>query len=140
MNPGEDALLFDKGKNNWRWAAWIEKFGKDGNPFGSWCKNLGEAGACTLCSRKLVYATSRKKVLPQHELDLAHSAAVHALTHTTRLPGATTTADVLASITDHVCDLKIRACTCSACIVASFGSLPTTTQRSPMREVDYHSD
>src|SRR4029434_10567760 len=34
--------------------------GKDSKPFGSWCKKLREAGACfcTLCSRKLIYATS----------------------------------------------------------------------------------
>ena len=113
MNPGEDALLVDKGlKNKWRWA-WIEEIGKDSKPFGSWCKKLREAGACfcTLCSRKLLYATSRKKVLPRHELDPAHRAAVCALQHTTPLPGATTTADVPASITDRVCDLKIRVCT-----------------------------
>ena len=35
MNPGEDALLVDKGlKNKWRWA-WIEEIGKDSKPFGS---------------------------------------------------------------------------------------------------------
>ena len=87
--------------------------GKDGKPFGSWCKKLREPGACfcTLCSRKLMYATSGKKVLPHHESDPAHRAAVHALEHTTRLPGATTTADVPASTTDRVCDLKIRVCT-----------------------------
>ena len=39
-------LLVDKGlKNKWRWA-WIEEVGKDGKPFGSWCKKLGEAGTC----------------------------------------------------------------------------------------------
>src|SRR4029434_6610085 len=34
--------------------------GKDIKPFGSWCKKLREAGACfcTLCWRKLIYATS----------------------------------------------------------------------------------
>ena len=36
MNPGEDALLVDKGlKNKWRWP-WIEEIGKDSKPFGSW--------------------------------------------------------------------------------------------------------
>ena len=110
MNPGEDALLVDKGlKNKWRWA-WVEEKGKDSKPFGSWCKKLSEAGAsfCT-CLRKLRYATSGKKVLGRHELDPAHRAAF--LQHTTLLPGATT-ADVglPASITDRVCDLKIRMC------------------------------
>ena len=41
-------------------------------------------------------------MLPRHELDPAHRAAVCALQHTTPLPGATTTADVPASITDRV--------------------------------------
>src|SRR4029434_781079 len=76
-------------------------------------KKLREAGACfcTLCSKKILYATTRKKVLPHHELDPAHRAAVCALQHTTPLPGATTTAYVPASITDRVSDLKIRVCT-----------------------------
>ena len=103
MKAGEDVLI-DKGlKNKWC-RAWIEEMGKDGKPFGSWCKKLRESGACfcTLCSIKLMYATSGKKVLPRHESDPAHRTAVRALEHTTRLPGATTTADVPASMTDRV--------------------------------------
>lgn len=55
-----------------------------------------------------MYATSGKKVLPRHNFVPRHREAVRALQHTTRLPGATTTADVPASMTDCVCDLKIR--------------------------------
>ena len=68
MKPGEDVLLIDKGlTNKWRWA-WIEEIGKDSKPFGSSCKKLRAAGACscTLCWRKLIYSTSSKKVLPCH--------------------------------------------------------------------------
>ncbi len=39
-----------------------------------------------------------------------HKAAVRALQHTSRLPGATATADVAAPMTDRICDLKIRVC------------------------------
>ena len=106
MKPGEDALLIDNGlTNKWRWA-WIEEIRKHGKPFGSSCKKLRAAGACscTLCSRKLIYATSGKKVLPHPDSEPTHRAAVRALQHTTRLPGATTTADVPASMADRVCE------------------------------------
>lgn len=74
MKPREDVTI-DKGlKNKWHWA-WIEEIGRDGKPFGSWCKKLG-ACFCTLCSRKLMYSTSGKKVLPRHELDPGHKAAL----------------------------------------------------------------
>ena len=106
MKPGEDALLIDNGwTNKWRWL-WIEEIEKDGQPFGSCCKKL-RAAACswTLCSRKLVSATSGGKK-PRHESDPDHRAAVRALQHTTRLPGATTTADVPASMTDRVWETR----------------------------------
>ena len=86
MKPGEDALLIDNGlTNKLRWA-WIEEIGKDDKPFGSLCKKLRAAGArsCTLCSIKLTYAASGKKVLPRHTSDPAHRAAVCTLQHTTR--------------------------------------------------------
>ena len=105
MKPGEDALLIDNGlTNKWRWA-WIEETGKDGQPFDSCCKELRAAAcSCTLCSRKLINATSGKKELPHHESDTSHRAAVCTLQHTTRSTGATTTADVPASMTDRVCE------------------------------------
>ena len=109
INSGEDVTTLDKGlKNKWRWA-WLEETGRDGKPFSSWCKKLGEAGACfcTLCSRKIIYGSSGKKVLRKHEADPGHQAAARAVQHTTRLPGATATADVPASITDRVCDLTV---------------------------------
>ena len=74
MKPGNDVLPIDKGlKNTWR-LAWIEK-ARDGEPFGSWCQNLRESGACfcTFCSRKLLNASSGKKVLARHELRLGHT-------------------------------------------------------------------
>ena len=73
---------------------------------------LRAAGACscTLCSRKLIYATSDKKVLPCHKSDPSHTAAVCTLQHTTQLPGATTTTDILASVADHVCENMTCAC------------------------------
>ena len=81
--------------------------GKDSKPYGSWRKKLREASA--LCARESYYMElAGKKVLPRHDLDPAHKAAGGALQHTTLLPGATTTADLPASITDRVCDLKIR--------------------------------
>ena len=53
MNPGEDALLVDKGlKKKWRWA-WVEEIGKDSKHFGSSCKKLRESGACFYtCARE----------------------------------------------------------------------------------------
>ena len=79
--------------------------GKDNKPFGSSCKKLRAAGArsYTLCSRKLINATSSKKVLPRHKSDPTHrAAAAVALQHTTRLPGATTKADIPASMAERV--------------------------------------
>ncbi len=112
MKPGEDTKLVDKGiKNKWRWS-WIEEVGRDEKLFGSWCQKLRQPGACfcTLCARKILYGTSGKKVLPRHELDPSHQAAVRAIQHTSRLPGATATADIRPSMTDRVADLKIRLC------------------------------
>lgn len=53
-----------------------------------------------------MYATSCKNVLPGYKLDPGHRAPVRGLQHTTRLPGATTTADIPASMIDHVCHLE----------------------------------
>ena len=86
FKPGEDALLIDNGlTNKWRWA-WIEEMGKDCKPFGSSCKKLRAADACscTLCSRKLIYATSVGEVLPHPESEPTHRAAVCTLQHTAR--------------------------------------------------------
>ena len=104
MKPGEDALLIDNGlTNKWRWA-WIEEMGKDGKLFGSLCKKLKAAAcSCTLCSRKLIYATSSKKVLPRQK-HCPLMEQLFSLQHTTPSPGATTTADVPASLTDRVCE------------------------------------
>ncbi|KAL0149030.1 hypothetical protein M9458_055645, partial [Cirrhinus mrigala] len=67
-----------------------------------------------------MYGTSGKKVLSRHELDPVHKATVRALQHTSRLPGATATADIPPSMTDHVTDLKIRLCSFIAELDLSF--------------------
>ncbi|KAL0154205.1 hypothetical protein M9458_050459, partial [Cirrhinus mrigala] len=61
-----------------------------------------------------------KKVLSRHELDPVHKATVRALQHTSRLPGATATADIPPSMTDRVTDLKIRLCSFTAELDLSF--------------------
>ena len=55
MKPGEDAPLIDNRlTNKWRWA-WKEEIGKGSKPFGSSCKKLRAAGACSCtCSDKTV--------------------------------------------------------------------------------------
>lgn len=112
MKPGEDVKHIDKGiKNKWRWA-WLEDLGVDGKPFSSWCQKLPQPGVCycTLCRKKLVYGTSGKKMLPRHEQDAFHKAAARSVQYTSRLPGASATADIPPSITDRMTDLKIRLC------------------------------
>ena len=79
MKPGEDVKDVDKG--------WVDRG----------CQKLGEPGACfcTLCLRRIIYATSGKKNVSLHVLDPSHRVAVRAIQHTSRLPGATaTTADI----------------------------------------------
>lgn len=112
MKAGEDTKEVDKGiTNKWRWM-WINKIGSNGKPFRSWCQKLSEAGACfcTLCTRRLIYATKDKKVLSWHESDSSHKAAVRAIQYTSHLLGATAMADLLPSMTDRVTDLKICVC------------------------------
>lgn len=77
--------------------------------FGSWGQKLREPGACVciLCAKKIIYATSGKKVIRRHKGDPAHKATVLALQQVSRLPGATTTANVAAPMRDRTCDIKI---------------------------------
>lgn len=45
IRPGEDTLRWEVGvKNKWCWD-WIEEVGADGQPHGTWCHKLKEAGA-----------------------------------------------------------------------------------------------
>lgn len=96
-------------KNKWRWG-WIEETGADGKPQGSWCQKLKETGACFCvpCSRKLMYGSSGKKILNRHASDPGHIASMRALSHTSNLPGATATVTTATSMTDRVCEQKIR--------------------------------
>lgn len=109
MKPGEDTKEVDKDiKNKWRWA-WINEIGSDGKPFGSWCQKLSEAGTCfcTLCARRLIYATSGKKLLSRHESDAIKLLSVPFSIHHFCWglhPRPT------FSMTDHVADLKIYVC------------------------------
>lgn len=50
-------------------------------------------------------------MLSRHKLDPVHKAAVHALQHATTLRGATVPAATSSSMTDRVCNQKIRVCT-----------------------------
>ena len=111
MKPGEDIKEVDKGiKNKWQWA-WIEAVGIDGKALWKLVSKAPTARSMLLhCVCTEIVIWSGKKVLPRHEVDPAHSASIRALHHTSRLPGATATADVPASMTDRVTDLKIRVC------------------------------
>lgn len=74
---------------------------------GAGAKKLREPRACfcVLCSQKLVYATSGKKV---PVLRRKHKAAIRALQQTSPLQGATATSEVAAPIIDRTWVLKIR--------------------------------
>lgn len=62
IKPGEDT-------DRWCWAQ-IEENGSDGKPFGTWCHKLREpASFCSMCSKKLLYSSSGRKVLARHECE-----------------------------------------------------------------------
>ena len=99
-NPGEDTSTWEAGvKKKWRWG-WVEEAGVDGKEPGG-C-------FCVPCARKLLYGSSGKKVLARHVNDPGHISAVRALSYTSTFPGATATATASTSMTDRVCEQKMR--------------------------------
>ncbi len=62
---------------------------------------------CTVLQKTLVWQ-QRVKVLARHASDPGHLASVRALSHTSTLPGATATGTAAVSLTDRVCEQKIR--------------------------------
>ena len=114
MLEGSDVTRMESTiKNKWRWA-WLDEKDDKGKLFRTWCKKLSEPGACfcCACNKKLLYGSNGKKALFKHNYEPGHQAAVRALQHTTVLPGATVTSeDARISMTDRVCNQKVRICT-----------------------------
>lgn len=113
VEEGTDVGPIDKSvKNRWRWA-WLDEKGDDETPIRSWCKKMKKPGVCmcVICHKTIPYGSNGKKVLIRHQSDASHKAAVRSLQHTSRLPGASeTTTNAHASMTDRVCNLKVRVC------------------------------
>ena len=84
----------------------------DGKSFSTDCIKLRELGACffRMCSEKLLYGSSGRKVFARHELGASHKASVQAW-HTSTLPETMATAANAPSSTDCASNQKIHVCT-----------------------------